>query len=188
MAKENTTIYIILGLLTHEDMSGYDIKKRIDTAISYFWNAGYGQIYPTLKVLVSDGLVSKKNDMETKGPDRIIYTITPAGKEALKNWLALPNEKEYVKYELLVKLFYGSLLPVEENLKKIEEFKDSKMKDLHIMEAFKESLGKVLQQDQTHLYYYLTVLFGEHMHKAYVAWAEEAKGLLENMLAKETHN
>jgi len=28
MAKDNKTVYIILGLLQHEDLSGYKTKKR----------------------------------------------------------------------------------------------------------------------------------------------------------------
>jgi len=28
---------VILGLLSHEDLTGYDIKKMIDGAISFFW-------------------------------------------------------------------------------------------------------------------------------------------------------
>lgn len=28
---------VILGLLSHEDLTGYEIKKRMDTALKYFW-------------------------------------------------------------------------------------------------------------------------------------------------------
>ena len=44
MAKDNTTRYIILGLLNHEPLSGYDMKKQIDIMVSQFWNVGYIQI------------------------------------------------------------------------------------------------------------------------------------------------
>ena len=80
MAKENTTIYIILGLLTHEELSGYDIKKIIDSSIGNFWEVGYGQIYPTLKVIEKEGLVERKNEIQSKGPERITYTITDKGR------------------------------------------------------------------------------------------------------------
>ena len=46
------------------------------------------------------------------------------------------------------------------------------------MEAFKSNLGRVLGDSPDHLYYYLTVLFGEQIYKAYLAWADEALQLL----------
>ncbi|MDF2989012.1 MAG: putative transcriptional regulator [Eubacterium sp.] len=122
MAKENTTIYIILGLLNHEDLSGYDIKKRADYMISNFWELGYGQIYPTLARLEKDGLVTKRISEESKGPERNLYSITGAGREALTEWLKLPEQKEYTKYEILLKLFFGSLVPLEDSAKRIDAF------------------------------------------------------------------
>ncbi len=44
-----TVDYIILGCLSIEPMSGYDIKRLISISTSLFYNASYGSIYPTLK-------------------------------------------------------------------------------------------------------------------------------------------
>jgi DNA-binding PadR family transcriptional regulator len=49
--KENRARYVILGLLSHQPMSGYELKKYAGQWISYFWDIGYGQIYPALKDL-----------------------------------------------------------------------------------------------------------------------------------------
>jgi DNA-binding PadR family transcriptional regulator len=178
MSKENTTIYIILGLLTHEDLSGYDIKKRIDQVIGNFWSAGYGQIYPTLKQVEAQGLVTKRATDELKGHDRIVYSITPSGREKLTEWLMLPEEKEYVKYEMLLKLFFGSLMPEQNTLKMIDNFKNRSMDNLKNITGFKANLEEVLKQSDDHLYFYLTVLFGEHIYRAYSEWADEARELL----------
>lgn len=53
MATEKKLDCVILGLLSHEELTGYEIKKRIDTALKYFWGASYGSIYPTLGDLVT---------------------------------------------------------------------------------------------------------------------------------------
>ena len=47
--KDNNATYVLLGLLSHNPMTGYDIKKSVATRMSYFWDLSYGQIYPTLK-------------------------------------------------------------------------------------------------------------------------------------------
>ena len=166
MAQQNTTAYILLGLLSHEPASGYDLKKKIDLMISQFWEVGYGQLYPTLRTL------------QQQGPARTVYTITPAGRQKLAGWLALPGEKESVRYEILLKLFFGSLSEPGQNIARITAFRERQTQSLALIEAFKSNLGRVLGDSPDHLYYYLTVLFGEQIYKAYLTWADEALKLL----------
>ncbi len=179
MAQQNTTAYILLGLLSHEPASGYDLKKKIDLMISQFWEVGYGQLYPTLRTLEQQGDITGEETPSQKGPARTVYTITPAGRQKLAAWLALPGEKESVRYEILLKLFFGSLAGTQQNIARIAAFRDRQTQGLALMEAFKSNLGRVLGDSPDHLYYYLTVLFGEQIHKAYLAWADEALELLD---------
>lgn len=177
MSRDNKTIYIILGLLNHEDLTGYDIKKRIDVSISLFWDVGFGQIYPSLKLMVKEGLVTKEEDGDN-GRKRIVYSITGKGKEELRKWLGTPVEKENVKYEILLKLFFSSELPAEDNIRVIEEFRERNKGGLDMLRLFKKELSGILDKDSDHLHYYLTVLFGEKVYSAYLEWAEEAARLI----------
>ena len=106
MANEKKMDCVILGLLCHESLTGYEIKKRMDTALRFFWSASFGSIYPTLNSLVHDDLVTKFETTDN-GRDKVIYTITDAGREHLKKWLALPVKKDELRYETLLKLFFG---------------------------------------------------------------------------------
>jgi DNA-binding PadR family transcriptional regulator len=180
MSKDNTTIYAILGLLNHVDMTGYDIKKRVDETLGFFWNVGFGQIYPTLKVMEESGLIAKIEETG-EGRNRIVYRITETGREELRNYLRVPAEKEYVKYEILLKLFFGGVLKPEENIKHITAFKNRTAEALNILSMHKEQLSKILDTEEDHIYYYLTVIFGEKIYKAYQEWAEEAEILLTKM-------
>ena len=186
MSKKNTTRYIILGLLNHENMSGYDIKKRIDIMVSHFWSVGYGQIYPTLSEMEREGLIVKCAEVNARGPQKNTYSITEEGRSSLGGWLLLPEEKEYTKYEILLKLFFGSHLPVQNHMDRIAAFQERGLENLKMIRLFKEDLGSVLSKESDHLYYYMTVLFGEHVYSAYVKWADEAMELLK--AAKESEN
>lgn len=104
MANEKKIDCVILGLLSHEELTGYEIKKRIDTSLKYFWNASYGSIYPALNDLVNRGLATKREDTNSKR-NKLIYTITENGRDYLKKWLTLPIEKDELRYETLLKLF-----------------------------------------------------------------------------------
>jgi DNA-binding PadR family transcriptional regulator len=177
--KDNKTAYAILGLLSHEPMTGYDIKKRIESTIGFFWNAGFGQIYPALSMLEGREYVEKATEVEEKRPKRIVYSITGKGLDELKRWLGEPVEREDVKYEILLKLFFGKLSPVEKNLAVIEEFRSRNAVSLKTLQGFKQNLRQAMGDSEDHLYYYLTVLFGEKMHNAYLEWASEATALLQ---------
>ena len=72
--KDKKSKYAILGMLSIEPMSGYDIKKEIEENISNFWTESYGQIYPVLKSLVAEKLVTKTVQKERASPTA---TFTP---------------------------------------------------------------------------------------------------------------
>jgi len=186
MAQKNTTAYIILGLLAHENSSGYDLKKEIDHMISQFWDVGYGQLYPTLKMLEKEGSITGTAAQSEKGPNRIVYAITDAGKQKLINWLSLPNEKEYVRYEILLKLFFGNLSSPTNTIKRINAFQKQHEEDLQLIRSYKVNLESAFEENRDHLYYYLTVLFGEHIYKAYLEWANEALAFInKNIISEE---
>jgi len=88
--------HILLGLL-QKPASGYDLKTRFDNEIHYFWAAELTQIYGTLRRLEKDGLLTSRVTPSAKGPDRRVYALTTAGRDALRRWLAdgpeLGNER-----------------------------------------------------------------------------------------------
>ncbi len=125
MAKKNKMIYVILGFLNHEDLTGYEIKRKIDNSLKYFWCTGFGQIYPSLNMLERDGCITRKIDTKGQKRERIKYSIINVGREKLSEWLSKPIENEIVKYEILLKLFFGNLLDVEKNIENISTFKEN---------------------------------------------------------------
>ncbi|MGE5549529.1 MAG: PadR family transcriptional regulator [Bacteroidota bacterium] len=176
--KDNQTIYAILGLLHHEPLSGYDIRKRIENSIGYFWDAGYGQIYPSLRKMTVAGLVTSETERNEGRPDKKIYSLTEKGRIELRKWLEEPATREHVRYEILLKLFFGSLIPAARNLETVENFRARYAEKLARLEEYGRNLRRVLGEDQDHLYYYLTVLFGQHVYRAYLDWADQAGDLL----------
>ena len=64
---------VILGILSKQERTGYEIKEIFQSQLSYFYDGTYGMIYPTLKKLEQDGLVSKRVIMQTGKPNKNIY-------------------------------------------------------------------------------------------------------------------
>lgn len=177
MANEKKMDCVILGLLSHESMTGYEIKKIMDTTLSFFWGASFGSIYPTLNGLVREGMVTKYETKEN-GRNKAIYHITQEGRLYLKKWLQLPIEKDEMRYETLLKLFFGNEIGEEGTLKHIVAFKDKVQKQLPMLEGAVRTLEKIEDEDDTHLYYKLTAMCGVKIYEAFLEWSEEVTEIL----------
>lgn len=177
MAIEKKIDYVILGLLSHEDLTGYEIKKRMDTSLKYFWGASYGSIYPALSDLVERGLANKRDGAENKR-NKIIYSITEEGRIYLKKWLQIPAEKDELRYETLLKLFFGNEGGAIQAIAHIDAFQEKIEEELPYLIGAADTLRNNIDVDDTHKYYLLTVEFGIKAYHAYLEWCEEAKEIL----------
>lgn len=175
MANEKKINFVILGLLSHEPLTGYEIKKKIDNSLRFFWSGSYGSIYPTLDSLVTNGCVEKEE--ETSGRGKIIYSITEKGRKLLRDWLKKPVQKDELRYETLLKLFFGGELGREGILAHIQSFEEKIRKELQLLEMFEANLEQY-QDEEDHKYFLLTVKFGIETYRAYLKWCEEAKASL----------
>lgn len=177
--KENTgkTKYVLLGMLAHSPQTGYALKKSIEYEYSHFWQESYGQIYPTLKVLVREGLAV--DDSESgNGRGQITYSITEAGTAVLKNWLSEAPDVEKLRYEILLKISFGANTEPEVILRHLDDFivrNDNLAKD---MDGFVQMLEYLSAQGDDHTYSQLTALCGKYTYTAMRDWAREAKRII----------
>jgi len=73
---------LILRLLQHEEMYGYEIVEAIQSRTGAVISVGEGVVYPVLHGLESGGaLVSRRKTVN--GRSRIYYSVTPAGSRRL---------------------------------------------------------------------------------------------------------
>ncbi|MBV7333202.1 PadR family transcriptional regulator [Chloroflexi bacterium TSY] len=85
-----STKYVLLGLLDIMPMSGYDLAQNFQISFNSFWAASYGQIYPTLHKLEEDGLIIGDRQARGKRAQRIVYSLTNAGRRAFRKWVNGP--------------------------------------------------------------------------------------------------
>lgn len=95
----------ILVSLADAPMSGYDLAKHFDESIGFFWRATHSQIYRELSKLKERGLVEAEEIQQRGKPNRIVYSISDSGREALLSWSRQPSEPDSVKDDFLVKLY-----------------------------------------------------------------------------------
>lgn len=175
MAKINKTQYAILGILTQMSGSGYDIKKACDSSIAYFWNENYGHIYPVLKKMENEELITKQVE-QTKGrPPRNVYSITEKGREKLHKWIMQPVENVPIRSELLLKIFWSKDIPMENIIEKISKKKEdceNNLKQYLVAETLLKSNKHHI--DKKNLILWLsTINFGKYHEESEIKWCEE---------------
>ena len=164
--------YAILGLLHYTDMHGYRIKEHIEQNFGHMWSINYGQIYPNLKKLHNDGLVTMREMAQNgeKGPPRKLYTITEKGRKEFSKWLATSPEKPMLLRDpfLMKFVFFG--------------FGDDR-RSLEIIDGQIQQYKNDLERRQKNLkrwensgtYVQLTAELGASLNEVLLNWLEYAR-------------
>jgi PadR family transcriptional regulator, regulatory protein AphA len=101
--------YVVLGIVASRGPStSYEMKKLVQTSISFFWTFPHAQLYREPQRLVQLGLL--EGERHEGGRRRRVFTLTEAGRAALDEWLTSPGPFDVEIRDLaLLKLFFGRL-------------------------------------------------------------------------------
>lgn len=175
--KHTRTGYVILGILSiQSNISGYDIRKGIEGSVGYFWGESYGQIYPTLKELTAEGLITASEPPAGTRQGRLLYALTKTGRAALREWLSLPFQNDRPRNEFLIKLFFGREAPRTVSIGHILELQARNQQAIETLEGLKEIAHTRGAHNPHRLYWELTLSFGIALTSAALDWCEEMLG------------
>lgn len=126
----------LLGLLSIQPMTGYDIGHYFDRALGPFWTVPRTQIYPRLKDLEGRALVTSEYVAQKSKPNKRVYQLTDEGLQQLREWLGGTIHWIEMKHFLLMKVFLGNLLSLEELRTLIKDYRNR-------IEVWNDELRKV---------------------------------------------
>ncbi|QSX08433.1 PadR family transcriptional regulator [Alkalibacter rhizosphaerae] len=134
-----TLKYAILGLLNRRSMTGYDLMKDFNLDLVNFWYARHSQIYPELKKLTDEGLITYETIIQGERMEKKLYSITQQGQKDFAAWilekdLLEPTPKdifrlktyfiEAMELDQMIDHFEYQLEQREEKLKKLKNTMD----------------------------------------------------------------
>ena len=163
-----TTRYAILGLLSIEPMSGYDIRRASTDALSHFWHESYGQIYPALAALEGEGLVRLLPAAKSDKRSRKVYALTAQGRRALATWRKQAPVERPFRNEMLLKLFTADAPAVVlKHVRLLRKVETARLEEYARIEArlAREAPAKKLWK--------ATVRYGVLRSRAVIAWCDE---------------
>jgi DNA-binding PadR family transcriptional regulator len=160
------TARLILGMIRQGARTGYEIKRRVEVSTRFFWSASPGQIYPELRRLEANGLVSRSEEPRGDRP-RSVYSLTPLGAAALHEWLLDPELAFELRNEGLLKLFFADALSEEEALGIVRTMRARHEAKLAAIRA----AGFAYREE--YKFAYITWRYGLGIQAWIAAWCEE---------------
>ena len=165
----------LLGVLALEGpLSGYDVRTAVDNGVGYFWGPAKTQIYAVLPRLVEAGLATREQVEQADRPDKHVYEVTQAGREAVTAWLEDPAA-DGDRSTFLLRVFLGRLASAEALLRNIRA-KRGEAEELRADLEQREARADGSPKD---FHAALTRKYGLAYARALIEWADEVERELE---------
>jgi DNA-binding PadR family transcriptional regulator len=173
--------HAILVSLIECPASGYDLGKRFESSVGFFWKATHQQIYRELTKLEEQGWISAEVIAQENRPDKKLYSVTELGKQQLIEWMVQPGEPTPIKDDLLVKIFAGYLAPKETILAELQRHRQHHQERLRTYQEIEQQYFQYPQSlSQPDKFRYLTLRKGIGYEMDWITWCDEAIELLKS--------
>jgi DNA-binding PadR family transcriptional regulator len=160
--------YFVLGLLTEQSMSGYDIRRLLKSLGWLMGNPSFGAIYPALHALLEDKLVTVETSSQSNTRIRKIYTITNAGRQALQDWVTQPGKSQTNVKSFVMALILVGNLAQDRLTEHLEQRRETVAAHYAAMNPVLEDLGEQVSQGQR-----MAIEYGMATARAELAWLDQ---------------
>jgi PadR family transcriptional regulator AphA len=110
--------YALLGLITLQPGTGYELTQRFDISLRNAWHASHSQIYPELAKLEAEGLAEVIEEGARRSKT---YAATDQGRAELRRWLTETEPNRAQRNETLLRWFLVFLLEPDERRAVLEQ-------------------------------------------------------------------
>jgi DNA-binding PadR family transcriptional regulator len=103
VSRPTTTSFAILGLLSMQPWTAYDLVAQSKRSLHWFWPRSEAHLYAELKRIVERGH-AEAEIVDGLRRQRTRYTITPQGRAALGDWLGTQPAAPALEVEALLRV------------------------------------------------------------------------------------
>jgi DNA-binding PadR family transcriptional regulator len=161
----------LLGVLAlNGPLSGYDVRKAVDNGVGYFWAPAKTQIYAVLPRLVETGFATREEVAQADRPDKHLYRVTEAGREAVGAWLEAPAA-DGDRSTFLLRVFLGGLASPEALRRNVR----GKREEAEALRADLEERDARADGSPRDFHAALTRRYGLAYARALINWADEVE-------------
>ena len=178
--------HAVLTSLLENPSSGYDLARRFDKSIGYFWHATHQQIYRELARMEGAGWIASSVPADAGKTRKKEYRILVAGREELARWAEQPSAPMDLRDEFMVKLRADAVLSeidLRPELARHLQLHREKLAHYQTIEMRDFPVGRTLSRHAQiqHMILKKGILY----EQGSIAWAQEMLGVLAQLAAPE---
>jgi DNA-binding PadR family transcriptional regulator len=166
--------HAILTALSEEPGSGYELARRFDKSIGYFWSATHQQIYRALSKMHTDGWLHAATVEQDGRPDKKDYSVSDTGRGELRRWIAEPTDMTPIRSDLAVKIRAARAADDPVLIDDIAQHRQQHVNRLDLyLSIEKHDFGDGQPLDDERLHQFLVLRGGIAAERASIGWLDE---------------
>lgn len=169
--------HALLVSLLEKPSSGYELARRFERSIGYFWHATHQQIYRVLARMEVAQWIASEVQAGEAAPDRKIFSVTRKGHAELSRWMTDPVEAEGIRDALMVKLRGAAFGDPDCLIPELEHHRATHANRLTCYRVI-ETRDFSGTLDYQRALQYQVLKSGIRYEQGWLEWCEEALGLL----------
>ena len=95
--------HVLLTSLMEKPSTGFELARRFDRSMGFFWNATHQQIYRELNGMQKKGWISTLEDEADTGRKKT-YQVEQPGRIELTEWMSKQGQPAQLREEIMVRL------------------------------------------------------------------------------------
>lgn len=178
----------VLAALLEGESSGYDLAKGFDASVANFWPATPQQLYRELDRLAEQRLIRARVVRQERRPNKRMFSLTAAGREAIRQFTAKMPKPSVIRDELLVKVQAadaGDMPAVRESI--LERLRWARAK----VQRYERLRARMMDGRSEEKYLteadrvgpYLTLIRGISFEEENIRWAEHALAIIDRRMS-----
>lgn len=183
--------HALLVSLLEKPSSGYELARRFERSIGYFWHATHQQIYRVLARMEAAGWIAAEVQAGESAPDRKVFSVSSGGRVELSRWMAEPVEPEGIRDALMVKLRGAAfadpdcLVPELEHHRAAHANRLTAYRVIEARDFAGARSGSPGALDPQRALQYMVLKSGIRFEQGWLEWCEEALALLRSFKPKQ---
>lgn len=164
--------HVLLTSLIERPSSGFELARRFDKSMGFFWKATHQQIYRELGTMQSKGWISILENQQDTGRKKT-YQVELAGRIELTEWLNKQGQPAQLREELMVRLRVEAQLGQNTLLPELERHLMLHQNQLKLYQIiFDKDFAQSNDQDRKLYIHKMILQLGIELEQGWINWLE----------------
>ena len=177
--------HVLLTSLIEKPSTGFELARRFDRSMGFFWNATHQQIYRELNGMLKKGWISTLEDQADTGRKKT-YQVEQLGRIELTEWMVKQGQPAQLREEIMVRLRVEAQFGGNAILPELERHLVLHQENLKLyQQIFNKDFAHADPQDRTLYIHKMILQLGIDLENGWVHWLSQLIPQLKTFENKE---